>query len=90
MHRGLLIGIVALAGLVLVGCTMCPSKYDYSGPVPGGAATQNDFRARSNGILPINAAPRPWPPIVRGGEPAGGPAAEPGVVVASGVEETVR
>lgn len=55
------------AGLVMVGtgCTMCPDPYDYSGPVPNGSAPQNDFRARSNGILPIGVAPRPWPPIVK-------------------------
>jgi len=47
------------------GCTMCPDPYDYSGPVPNGSAPQNDFRARSNGILPIGAAAKPWPPIVR-------------------------
>lgn len=51
--------------MVLAGCTMCPDPYDYSGPVPNGSAPQNDFRARSNGILPLGAAPRPWPPIVR-------------------------
>lgn len=57
---------LATAGLVLLaGCTMCPDPYDYSGPVPNGSAPQNDFRARSNGILPLGAAPRPWPPIVR-------------------------
>lgn len=44
---------------------MCPDPYDYSGPVPNGSVPQNDFRARSNGILPLGAAPRPWPPIVR-------------------------
>jgi hypothetical protein len=54
-----------VALLALAGCTMCPDPYDYSGPVPNGSVTQNDFRARSNGIAPIAAAPRPWPPIVR-------------------------
>ena len=53
------------AAVTLAGCTMCPDPYDYSGPVPNGSVTQNDFRARSNGIAPIDAAPRPWPPIVR-------------------------
>jgi hypothetical protein len=43
---------------------MCPSPYDYSGPVPNGSAPQNDFRARSNGILPLGGQPRPWPPVV--------------------------
>jgi hypothetical protein len=47
------------------GCTMCPDPFDYSGPVPNGSAPQNDFCARSNGILPLNAAPRPWPLIVK-------------------------
>jgi hypothetical protein len=50
---------------VSTGCTMCPDPFDYSGPVPNGSATQNDFWARSNGILPLNAAPRPWPLIVK-------------------------
>jgi len=51
---------------------MCPDPYDYSGPVPNGSSPQNDFRARSNGILPIGAAPRPWPPIVRHGSDSHG------------------
>lgn len=55
---------LALAGVVATGCTMCPDPYDYSGPVPNGSAPQNDFRARSNGILPLGAAPAPWPLIV--------------------------
>jgi len=58
------IAIVAVAAL-LAGCTMCPDPYDYSGPVPNGSSPQNDFRARSNGILPVGAAPVPWPPIVK-------------------------
>jgi hypothetical protein len=49
---------------------MCPDPYDYSGPVPNGSAPQNDFRARSNGIIPIGTAPRPWPPLVRKDQPA--------------------
>ena len=54
------------AGLLLgaPGCTICPDPFDYSGPVPNGSAPQNDFRARSNGILPISGVPRPWPPVV--------------------------
>jgi hypothetical protein len=57
--------------LLVAGCTMCPDPYDYSGPVPNGSVTQNDFRARSNGIAPIDAAPRPWPPLVqKDGQPA--------------------
>jgi len=55
----------AWCAAALAGCTMCPDPYDYSGPVPNGSAPQNDFRARSNGIAPIGAAPRPWPPVVR-------------------------
>ncbi len=55
----LLLGCLA-AG---TGCTMCPSPFDYSGTVPG-AADQNDFRVRNNGILPIWKRPRPWPPVV--------------------------
>ncbi len=62
-RTGLLAAGAAL--VMLAGCTMCPDPYDYSGPVPNGSVTQNDFRARSNGIAPIDAAPRPWPPIVR-------------------------
>jgi len=57
--------IVLAAAALLTGCTMCPDPYDYSGPVPNGSAPQNDFRARSRGILPLGATPRPWPPIVK-------------------------
>jgi hypothetical protein len=53
---------------VSTGCTMCPDPFDYSGPVPNGSAPQNDFWARSNGILPLHAAPRPWPLIVKNQE----------------------
>ena len=49
--------------LVSMGCTMCPSPFDYSGTVPG-SANQNNFRIRSNGVLPIWRRPKPWPPIV--------------------------
>jgi hypothetical protein len=58
---------VAAAGLSSIGCTMCPDPFDYSGPVPNGSSPQNDFRARSNGILPLGAASRPWPLIVKNG-----------------------
>ena len=51
--------------LLVSGCTMCPDPYDYSGPVPNGSTPQNDFHARSNGILPTGATPRPFPPIVK-------------------------
>jgi hypothetical protein len=57
-----------LLAVAATGCTMCPSPFDYSGPVPNGSVTQNDFCARSNGILPLNATPSPWPPIVDGGD----------------------
>jgi hypothetical protein len=56
---------LAAATILLAGCTMCPNPFDYSGPVPNGSAPQNDFRARSNGIIPIGAVPRPWPPLVQ-------------------------
>ena len=63
------------------GCTMCPDPYDYSGPVPNGSAPQNDFRARSNGIIPIGMLPKPWPQIVdrTSGQPtvADGPQQDP-------------
>lgn len=60
--------LAALAGAV--GCTMCPDPLDYSGPVPNGSSPQNNFRARSNGILPLGTAPRPWPPLVQAPTPA--------------------
>jgi hypothetical protein len=62
---------VALAAAALLagvtGCTMCPDPHDYSGPVPNGSAPQNDFRVRSNGILPTGATALPWPPVVKAG-----------------------
>ena len=61
--------LVACAALVAAGCTMCPDPYDYSGPVPNGSTPQNDFRARSNGILPIGAAPQPYPTVVKATQP---------------------
>jgi hypothetical protein len=64
--------VVLAAAALLTGCTMCPDPYDYSGPVPNGSAPQNDFRARSGGILPLGAAPLPWPPIVKHGGAKGG------------------
>ena len=60
-------GMLSCAWVVclgLAGCTMCPDPFDYSGPVPNGAVTQNDFAARSNGIRPVRATPLPWPPLV--------------------------
>lgn len=53
----------SIISLASNGCTMCPSPFDYSGTVPG-SANQNDFRIRSNGILPIWRRPKPWPPVV--------------------------
>ena len=74
LTRALTLATVATLGLVSAGCTMCPDPFDYSGPVPNGSSPQNDFRARSNGILPLGAAPKPWPLLVKdaGGE-SGGP-----------------
>ena len=54
-----------VAAVLLAGCTMCPNPFDNCGPGPTGSAPQNDFRARSNGIIPIGAVPRPWPPLVQ-------------------------
>jgi hypothetical protein len=68
----------ACAVVTAAGCTMCPSPYDYSGPVPNGSAPQNDFRARSNGILPLGAAAKPFPPVVKAA-PQPTPAGEPKV-----------
>ena len=55
---------LACALVASVGCTMCPDPFDYSGPVPNGTPPQNDFRARSGGILPLGGAPKPWPTVV--------------------------
>jgi hypothetical protein len=82
----------ACAAVTAAGCTMCPSPYDYSGPVPNGSAPQNDFRARSNGILPLDAAPKPFPPIVKKA-PQPTPAAEPKVekpLVAEAEDDVLR
>lgn len=68
--------LVALSG----GCTMCPDPFDYAGPVPNGSAPQNDFEARSNGILPLRATTKPWPPLVdRDGRTVDEPAQVAGV-----------
>ncbi|NDC62834.1 MAG: hypothetical protein EBZ59_02345 [Planctomycetia bacterium] len=59
-------GALLLALLVgAAGCTMCPDPFDYSGPVPNGSVPQNNFQARSNGIIPLGMTPRPWPRVVR-------------------------
>ena len=60
------VGVVVLLAVGTAGCTMCPDPFDYSGPVPNGSVTQNDFGGRSNGILPLRASPGPWPPVVEG------------------------
>jgi len=78
---------VACAALAAAGCTMCPDPYDYSGPVPNGSAPQNDFRARSHGILPIGAAPKPFPPVVKAAPQPASDAAP--VVVQPAVEQPV-
>ena len=83
---------VACAALVTAGCTMCPDPYDYSGPVPNGSTPQNDFRARSNGILPIGAAPQPFPTVVKAA-PQPVPEAAPVVehpVVAEAEDDVLR
>lgn len=67
LRRAWMLTMAAAVGLSSVGCTMCPDPFDYSGPVPNGSSPQNDFRARSNGILPLGAAPRPWPLLVKDG-----------------------
>ena len=63
--------------LLATGCTMCPDPFDYAGPVPNGAVSQNDFAARSNGILPVRATPLPWPPIVQAAPRMPTPADDP-------------
>jgi len=64
-HRAAATACLLAAGLLAAtGCTMCPDPLDYAGPVPNGTPPQNDFRARSNGILPLGAVARPWPEIV--------------------------
>lgn len=89
-HRAGFIAIV-LTTVGTAGCTMCPDLFDYCGPVPNGSVAQNDFAARSNGILPLRAAPSPWPRLVAD-EPT--PAAEPAAedeqpVVLAGAEDAV-
>lgn len=73
--------LVVLA-VAATGCTMCPDPFDYSGPVANGSVAQNDFCARSNGILPLNATPSPWPPLVEGDDKSPGT----GVVMAQHLE----
>lgn len=67
MERAGRLSVVSVAIACLLsgpGCTMCPDPYDYAGPVPNGSVAQNDFHARSNGIVPLGSSPRPWPPLV--------------------------
>jgi hypothetical protein len=59
--------LAAVLAAAAGGCTIGPDPFDYTGPVPNGSPPQNDFRARSNGILPLGAAPRPFPPLVDAG-----------------------
>jgi len=79
--------LVVAAACAGGGCTICPDPFDYSGPVPDGSPPQNDFRARSGGILSLGAAPKPWPPVVQDdGQPDAGPVLadpEPEVVEAA-------
>jgi len=96
LPRAWTLATAAVVGLASVGCTMCPDPFDYSGPVPNGSSPQNDFRARSNGILPLGAAPRPWPLIVKNGgaQPEGPQENEPTPTLADeadadGLQQTV-
>lgn len=78
LHRRVARGLaLASAALLFTGCTMGPNPFDYSGPVPNGSSPQNDFRARSNGVIPIGGHARPWPPVVQNDaeEPITGPEA---------------
>ena len=94
---GLLGVVVAVAVMAAGGCTICPSPYDYSGPVPNGSVTQNDFCARSGGTRPLRSSPLVWPQVVQSEEPsgpavgelpaAGGEADDPSVLVAAATEE---
>ena len=62
----MLLGLMASSG-----CTICPNPYAYSGPVPNGSVTQNDFCARSGGTRPLHSAPLVWPQVVQAeGTPA--------------------
>ena len=80
--RSILLSSVLLPGLLLSGgCTMCPDPFDYSGPVPNGSVTQNDFAARSNGTRPVRATPFPWPPFVDASGRRPTPADEPDTTV---------
>lgn len=83
-----------IAAVMLVvgtaGCTMCPDPFDYSGPVAGGGPAQNDFGARTNGILPVRAAPTPWPPVVSDTPTEGPPAEEATGNEVAGTESVLK
>ncbi len=66
-------GVVLVSLVAASGCTICPNPYDYSGPVPNGSVTQNNFCARSGGIRPLGNSPLVWPQVVQneGAEAAG-------------------
>lgn len=74
-RQALLVGLCLAA---VAGCRICPDPFDYSGPVPNGSVTQNDFRARSNGTRQLGAAPHPWPPVVQDEQPSMPVAADEG------------
>jgi hypothetical protein len=78
--------LLAALALLGTGCTMCPDPFDYSGPVPDGSVSQNDFAARANGIIPVRSTPLPWPPIVDGrpGRPTPADDVDATVIVAGG------
>lgn len=69
--------VLAMIGLLAAtGCTICPSPYDYSGPVPNGSVTQNDFCARSGGTRPLRNGPLVWPHVVQADGKPGAAAGE--------------
>ena len=78
--------LLAALALLGTGCTMCPDPFDYSGPVPNGSVSQNDFAARSNGIIPVRSTPLPWPPFVdaRPGRPTPAEDVDATVIAAAG------
>jgi len=88
------VGGGVLPGVVLMvvgtaGCTMCPDLFDYSGPVPNGAVTQNNFCARSNGILPLGRASTPWPTVVHAEQDETG-GVEPATTEPAATESVLR
>lgn len=92
-NRGLPAAPVIAAVMLVVGtagCTMCPDPFDYSGPVAGGGPAQNDFGARTNGILPVRAAPTPWPPVVSDTPADDAPAGKAAVAEAPATESVLK